>query len=125
MPEKQQRGMNHIIHRWPGQDLGATAAFVWRQEQIVAQCVIRQAPAKGTFFMVIAMLDTVDFYEKQIKECSAQAARAANKADREFWQCLADRWAHVLQAENFYGGPDLETVRNLRPSRFSTKRRAA
>ena len=82
-------------------------------------------PAKGTFFMVIAMLDTVDFYEKQIEKCSAQAARAANKADREFWQCLADRWAHVLQAENFYGGPDLKTVRNLRPSRFSTKRRAA
>jgi hypothetical protein len=72
-------------------------------------------PAKGTFFMVIAMLDTVDFYEKQIEECSAQAARAANKADREFWQCLADRWAHVLQAEKFYGGPDLETVRSLRP----------
>ena len=84
-----------------------------------------KAPAKGTFFMVIAMLDAIDFFEKQIKDCNTQAARAANKADREFWQHLADRWAHVLQAENFYGGPDLETVRNLRPSRFSTKRRAA
>jgi len=65
--------------------------------------------------MVITMLNTVDFFEKQIKECSAQAARTANKADREFWQGLADRWAHLLQAEKNYGGPDLETVRSLRP----------
>ena len=56
--------------------------------------------------MVITMLDTVDFFEKQIKECSAQAARTANKADREFWQGLADRWAHVLQAEKIYDGPN-------------------
>jgi hypothetical protein len=75
--------------------------------------------------MVIAMLDTVDFYEKQIKECRAQATRATNKADREFWQGMADRWAHVMRAEKIYVGPDLETVRSLRPSRFSTKRRAA
>ena len=76
--------------------------------------------------MVIAMLDTVDFFEKQIKECSAQAVRAAKKADREFWRCLADRWAHVLQAEKIYGGPDLDIARSLRPARaISTKRRAA
>ena len=89
-----------------------------------------KAPAKGTFFMVIAMLDTVDFYEKQIKECSTQAARAANKADREFWQCLADRWAEVLRTEKIYSGPDLETVRSIRPMRSlrpsrPSKRRAA
>jgi hypothetical protein len=35
-----------------------------------------KAPAKGAFFMVIAMLETVDFFENQIKECNAQAARA-------------------------------------------------
>ena len=67
--------------------------------------------------MVIAMLDTVDFFEKQIKECSAQAARAANKADREFWQGMADRWAEVLRSEKIYSGPDLETVRSIRPMR--------
>ena len=55
--------------------------------------------SKGTFFMLIAMLDAIDFFEKQVKDCNTQAARAANKADREFWQHLADRWAHVLQAE--------------------------
>ena len=85
-----------------------------------------KAPAKGTFFMVIAMLDAIDFFEKQIKDCNTQAARAANKADREFWQHLADRWAHVLQAEKIYGGPDLDAGRSLRPARaISTKRRAA
>jgi hypothetical protein len=76
--------------------------------------------------MVIAMLDTVNFFENQIKECSAQAVRAANKADREFWRCLADRWAHVLQAEKIYCGPDFDTGRSLGPARaISTKRRAA
>jgi len=80
--------------------------------------------------MVIAMLDTVDFFEKQIKECGVQADRAANKTDREFWRCLADRWAHVLQAEKIYDGPDLGTVRSLRPMRSlrpsrPLKRRAA
>jgi hypothetical protein len=30
---------------------------------------------------------------------------------------LADRWAHVLQAEKIYDGPNLETVRSLRPMR--------
>ena len=74
--------------------------------------------------MVIAMYETVDFFEQQIKECHAQAARAANKADREFWQRLADRWAQVLQAKNNYGGPDLETVRPRPIMRFS-KHRAA
>jgi hypothetical protein len=76
--------------------------------------------------MVIAMLDTVDFFEKQIKECDAQAAGAGNKADREFWQGMADRWAQLLRAEENYNGPDLEAVRSLRPSRaIITKRRAA
>ena len=80
--------------------------------------------------MVIAMLDSVDFFEKQIKECSAQAVRAANKADREFWQGMADRWAEVLRAEKIYSGPDLTAVRSLRPMRSlrpsrPSKRRAA
>jgi hypothetical protein len=74
--------------------------------------------------MVIAMLETVDFFEQQIKECNAQAAQAANKADREFWQRLAGRWAQVLHAQKTYNGPDLETVRP-RPIMRLSKRRAA
>ena len=61
--------------------------------------------------MVIAMLETVDFFEQQIKECHSQAARATNKADREFWQRLADRWMRMLQAKNNYGSPDLHGLR--------------
>ena len=101
------------------------AAFIWRQEQIIAQCVIRQSPGQGGIFYG-AMLYTVDFFEKQIKECGAQAARAANKADREFWQGMADRWAQLLRAEKKLWRPDLEAVRSLRPARaIMTKRRAA
>src|SRR6516162_2399663 len=74
--------------------------------------------------MVIAMLETVDFFEQQIKECHSQAARATNKADRQFWQRLADRWAQVLQAKNNYGGPDLETARP-RPNMGFASRGAA
>jgi hypothetical protein len=89
-----------------------------------------KAPAKGAFLWGIAMLETADFFEKQINECNAQAAQAASKADREFWRCLADRWAHVLQADKIYDGPNLETVRSLRPMRSlrpsrPSKRRAA
>jgi len=56
--------------------------------------------------MVIAMLDTVDFYEKQIKECSAQAARAANKADREFW--LGSVW--LTDGHMYYRPKDFMAV---------------
>jgi len=71
------------------------------------------------------MLEPVDFFENQIKECNAQAARAANKADRKFWRCLADRWQQVLRAENTYGGPDLKNVHHLRPTRGRPSKRQA
>jgi alkylation response protein AidB-like acyl-CoA dehydrogenase len=71
------------------------------------------------------MLETADFFENQIKECHAQAARATNKADREFWRRLADRWTQVLQAKKSYGGPDIVTVRPARPIMRFSKRRAA
>ena len=38
------------------------------------------------------MLEPSDFFEDQIKECNAQAARAVDKSDREFWRRLAQRW---------------------------------
>ena len=75
--------------------------------------------------MGMAMLETADFFEHQIKECRAQAARATNKADREFWRRLADRWTQVLRAKKTYEGPDLETVRPRPPIMRLSKRRAA
>ncbi len=45
------------------------------------------------------MLETNDFFEDQITQCRAQAERAANKADREFWLRLAERWKELLRAK--------------------------
>jgi len=39
----------------------------------------------GRFVVVIVMLEPSDFFEDQIKECNAQAARAVDKSDREFF----------------------------------------
>jgi hypothetical protein len=71
------------------------------------------------------MLEPNDFFEDQIKECHAQAARAVDKSDREFWRRLAQRWAELLQAKQ-RSGPNLQAVRALRPTRqIFSKRRAA
>ena len=74
--------------------------------------------------MVIAMLETVDFFENQIKECNAHADRALNKADREFWKRLAERWQQVLRAEK-QSSPTFQIVRNLRPTRGRFSKRQA
>jgi hypothetical protein len=77
----------------------------------------------GRFVVVIVMLETSDFFEEQIKECNAQAARAVDKNNREFWRHLAHRWEGLLRART---GPNLEAVRTLRPTRhIFSKRRAA
>jgi hypothetical protein len=70
------------------------------------------------------MLETVDFFENQIKECNAHADRALNKADREFWKRLAERWQQVLRAEK-QSSPTFQTVRNLRPTRGRFSKRQA
>jgi hypothetical protein len=51
-------------------------------------------------FKVIAMIDTTDFFHLQADQCRAQAARAGNKTDREFWLDMARRWDGMPQ-----GGP--------------------
>ena len=79
----------------------------------------------GRFVVVIVMLETSDFFEEQIKECNAQAARAVDKSDREFWRRLAHRWEGLLRARQ-RTSPNLEAVRTLRPTRgIFSKRRAA
>jgi hypothetical protein len=73
----------------------------------------------------MVMLEPSDFFEDQIKECNTQAARAVDKSDREFWRRLAHRWEDLLQARQ-RGGPNVEAVRTLRPTRqIFSKRRAA
>jgi hypothetical protein len=79
----------------------------------------------GRFVVVIIMLETNDFFQDQIKECNAQAARAVDKSDREFWRRLAQRWEELLQAKQ-RTSPNLDAVRTLRPTRqIFSKRRAA
>jgi hypothetical protein len=56
-------------------------------------------PQSGPFLlMVIAMRETADFFQEQIKQCNRLAARTSNKTDREFWPRLAHRWEELLQA---------------------------
>jgi hypothetical protein len=61
------------------------------------------------FVLVIAMLETSDFFqveikiqikncEVQIKKCESLAARAVDKSEREFWVRLAHRWKELLRA---------------------------
>jgi hypothetical protein len=79
----------------------------------------------GIFVAVMVMLEPSDFFQDQIKECNAQAARAIDKSDRELWRCLAQRRVELLQAKQ-RGGANLEAVRTLRPTRqIFSKRRAA
>jgi hypothetical protein len=47
------------------------------------------------------MLDTADFFEKQIKDCTDTAQ------DREFWLKMANRWEGLLQARQTRGAPTL------------------
>jgi hypothetical protein len=73
----------------------------------------------------MVMLEPRDFFEDQIKECAAQAARSLDKSDREFWRRLAQRWEELLHAKQ-YSGPNLDAVRTLGPTRqIFAKRRAA
>jgi hypothetical protein len=61
------------------------------------------------FISVIAMLETSDFFQVQvkiqtkkcqvqIKKCESLAAGAIDKSEREFWLQLAHRWKDQLRA---------------------------
>jgi hypothetical protein len=85
-----------------------------------------QAPVSGAFVMEIAMIETSDFFQGQVKQCRKLAADASDKNDREFWLRLAHRWEGLLRAQK----PDaaaVETVQKVRFERpiFTKRRRAA
>jgi hypothetical protein len=85
-----------------------------------------QAPASGAFVVVIAMIETSDFFEDQVKQCRKLAAEASDKNDREFWLRLAHRWEGLLRAQK-QDGAGVETVQKVRFERplFTKRRRAA
>lgn len=85
-----------------------------------------EAPASGAFVMVIAMIETSDFFQDQVKQCRKLAADASDKNDREFWLRLAHRWEGLLRAQK-QDGAAVETVQKVRFERpiFTKRRRAA
>jgi hypothetical protein len=95
-------------------------------EQMAGRTVIAfEKPRRGAFYMATAMFETTDFFQHQINQCKAQAARAVDKSDREFWRRLAQRWEQLLQAREGTGST-VEAVQMLRPTRqIFSKRRAA
>ena len=79
--------------------------------------------------LVIAMLERIDFFQKEAQECRKLAAQATRKNDREYWLGLAQRWERMLQPGSM---PDEAEPRFDRPIRQSqrlakqfAKRRAA
>jgi hypothetical protein len=88
-------------------------------------CFVK-APASGAFVVVIAMLETTDFFQDQAKQCRKLAADAHDKGDREFWLRLAHRWEGLLRAQR-HDEAGIETVQKIRFDRpiFAKRRRAA
>jgi hypothetical protein len=88
--------------------------------------VFVKAPVSGAFVVVIAMLETTDFFQDQAKQCRKLAADAHDKNDREFWLRLAHRWEGLLRTQK-HDGAGVEPVQKIRFERpiFSKRRRAA
>lgn len=94
-------------------------------EQIPDKCVFDfEAPVCGAFVVVIAMIETSDFFQDQVQQCRKLAADAHDKNDREFWLRLAHRWEGLLRAQRHDGVETVQKIRFERPI-FSKRRRAA
>jgi len=80
----------------------------------------------GAFIVVLAMIETTDFFQDQVKQCQKLAADAHDKNDREFWLRLAHRWEGLLRAQR-HDAAGVETVQKVRFERpiFAKRRRAA
>ncbi|MBO0716245.1 MAG: hypothetical protein J2P55_02770 [Rhizobiales bacterium] len=83
-----------------------------------------KAPVCGAFVVVIAMIETSDFFQDQVQQCRKLAADAHDKNDREFWLRLAHRWEGLLRAQRHDGVETVQKIRFERPI-FSKRRRAA
>lgn len=86
---------------------------------------VRGSPVSGAFVVVMAMLETSDFFQDQVQQCRKLAAAAHDKNDREFWLRLAHRWEGLLRNQR-RDGAGLEKVQKMRSVRpIFTKRRSA
>jgi hypothetical protein len=71
------------------------------------------------------MIETSDFFQEQIEQCRAQAAKATSKTDREFWLRLAHRWEGLLPSRHSESvGQPARKIRSAGKPRF-TRNRAA
>jgi hypothetical protein len=101
-----------------------------RNECRLTAFLLRPGPGERGFccgdVVVIAMIETSDFFEDQVKQCRKLAAEASDKNDREFWLRLAHRWEGLLRAQK-QDGAGVETVQKVRFERpiFTKRRRAA
>ncbi len=72
------------------------------------------------------VIDTIDFFQTQIKQCTDSATRSVNKADREFWLKMANRWQGLLQARQTRGADTGFVQRfSFHRQRFEKRRRTA
>jgi hypothetical protein len=101
-------------------------SFNYWNKYPLAVFLVRRSPVSGAFVVVMAMLETTDFFQDQVKQCRKLAADASDKNDREFWLRLAHRWEGLLRAQRQDGG-GVETVQKIRFERpiFAKRRRAA
>jgi hypothetical protein len=87
------------------------------------------------FVLVIAMLETSDFFQVQgkiqtkkcqvqIKKCENLAAGAIDKSERQFWLQLGHRWEDLLRARQ-HGGSSAESGTGAEIARPNLARRPA
>jgi hypothetical protein len=100
--------------------------FPWfyREQTTAHKRLFAEGPKRG--FLVIAMLQTTEFFLEQIKQCRDSAARSHNKGDHDFWLKMARRWEVLLQIRQpDCAGPKTRYKIRLHHLRFARRRRAA
>jgi len=84
-----------------------------------------RAPERA-LFAGITMLQTIDFFQEQIKQCRDAAARSDNKPDQEFRLKMADRWEGLMRTRQFSNVGNQPAPKSRLPRlRFLKPRRAA
>jgi hypothetical protein len=107
-----------LLQTWPKR---ASDVFSSRNKQKMNGVTILETPAAG-IFLVIAMLEMTDFFQKQVHECGRLAAEATGKNDREYWLRLAQRWEWLLQQNR---SAEVEAIRPREPARSVLEKRLA
>ncbi len=109
---------------WASRVLLSLWAIFAEMEQITWPDPLFAEAVERRYVRNSAMLDTADFFEAQIKQCTDTAARSSNKADREFWLKIANRWEGLFQARQTRDA-DTDPVQRSSLQRFEKRRRAA